>query len=75
MCNVQLVLVEMGIWWASLTSGDGGDEAGDGGDSEGDRTTSCHLTENVLYIVKYFHFNSGDVPYSPSVGRDGYLAR
>jgi hypothetical protein len=71
---MRLVLLEMGIWRASLTSGDGSDEAGDGGDSEGDRTTSRHLAENVLHIVKYFDFNSGYVPYSPSVGRDGYLA-
>jgi hypothetical protein len=42
---------------AALIGWDSGDRTGDGGDSNGDRTTSFHVEEKVLYVVKTFHFN------------------
>jgi hypothetical protein len=74
MCRIRLLLVEMGIWLAAFSGGDGSDGTGDGGDGEGNRTASRHMVGNVLYIVKNFHFNFGDVVYSPSVDKDGYPA-
>jgi hypothetical protein len=62
-------------WQAVLTGGDGGDCTRDGGDSEGDRTTSNDRARDVLYMLKNFHFNSGDVQYAHSVDRDWNLAR
>jgi hypothetical protein len=64
-----------GMWLAVLTGAYGGHIAVDGSDSNGDRTTSCYVAENVPYIGKNYHYNSGDVEYSPSVDRDRYLAR
>jgi hypothetical protein len=51
-----------------------GDGACDAGDGAGDRTTSNDVARDVLYMIKNFLFNSGDVEYSPSVDRDGFLA-
>jgi len=68
------LLIETFIWLAPLTGEDGGDDTGDGGDNDGDRTVLIHIARDVLYMIKNFHFNSGDVRYSPSVDRDRYLA-
>jgi hypothetical protein len=59
---------------AVLTRGDDGDGARDAGDGAGDRTTSNNMVRDVRYKLKNIHSNSGDVEYSPSVDRDGYLA-
>jgi hypothetical protein len=48
--------------------------AGDGSETHGERTTSRHVAGNVIYTVKNFHFNSGDVRYASSVDKDRYLA-
>jgi hypothetical protein len=62
------------MWLATHTGGDGGDGTGDGCEKHRDRTTSRHVATNNIYIVKNFHFNSGDVRYTGSVDRDGYVA-
>jgi len=67
-------LIETGVWLATLTGGDGGDDTADAGDNDGDRTALIHLVRDVLYMLKNYYINSGDVRYSPSVDSDRYLA-
>jgi hypothetical protein len=74
MCRIRLLLVEMGIWLGDFSGADGSDGTGDGGDGEGDRTASKDVARDVLYMLKYLHFNSGNVRYAPSIDRDGCLA-
>ena len=73
MCGIRLLLIKTDIWLAPLTGEDGGDDTGDGGDNDGDRTATIHIARDVLYMIRNFHFNSGDVRYSPSVDRDRNL--
>jgi hypothetical protein len=61
-------LIKICMWMATLTGGDGGDGTGDGCETHRDRTTSRHVAAKTIYIVKNFHFNSGDVRYTGSVG-------
>jgi hypothetical protein len=67
-------LTETGIWLAPLIDVEGGDGASDIRDGDGDRTTSNDMVQDVLYMLKNVHSNSGDVEYLPSVDRDRYLA-
>jgi hypothetical protein len=66
MCGMYLLLIDIGMWLTVLTGCDGGD----GGEREGDRTTCRHMAENILHLVKNFHFISGNVRYALSVDRD-----
>jgi hypothetical protein len=61
MCGIRLQLVKIGIRPVALTEGDGGDGTADGGERDRDRTTSRHVAGNDLYIVKDFHFISGNL--------------
>jgi hypothetical protein len=51
---MRILLIEIGIWLAVLTGGDGGDVAGEAGDGAGDRTPSNDMANYVLYILKNF---------------------
>jgi hypothetical protein len=73
-CGIPILLIQICIWLAALQGGDGCDGTGDGGERAGDRTPSNNMAKNVLYIIKNFHFNSGDVLYVGSVDTDWYLA-
>jgi hypothetical protein len=57
---------------APLIGVEGGDGAPDVSAGAGDETTSNYSVKDVLYMLKNFHSNTGDVEYSPSVVR--YLA-
>jgi len=48
MCGIRLLLIATGIWPATLTGGDGGDDNGDVGDNDGDRTVLIHIARDVL---------------------------
>ena len=61
-------------WYGAENTGDAGEGAGDVGDSAGDRIASNGISRDVLYILKNYYSNSGDVRYSPSVDKDRYLA-
>jgi hypothetical protein len=74
MWSICLLLTETGIWLAPLIDVEGGDGASDVRDGAGDRTTSNDVVQDVLYMLKNVHSNSGDVEYLPSVVRDRYLA-
>jgi len=65
-------LIETGVWLATLTGGDGGDDTADAGDNDGDRTALIHIARDFLYMPKKFDFNSGHPRYSPCVGGDRY---
>jgi hypothetical protein len=78
---MYILLIEIGNWLAALLGGDGsggttdvGDGAGDVGDDAGCRSASNNMAKGVLYMLRNFHFNSGDVWYTHSVDADLYLA-
>jgi hypothetical protein len=62
------------MWLAALTGVDGGDGTRKAGDGAGDRIPSNDMVKDVLYMLKNFHFNSGDVRYVGSVDTDWFLA-
>jgi hypothetical protein len=64
--GIRFLLMEIGIWLVALPGGDGSDGAAD-------RSTSNNVARDAVYMLKNFHSDPGDVEYSSSVDRDGYL--
>jgi hypothetical protein len=74
MRGIYILLIEIRIWLPALPGGDGGDGSADVSDGAGDRSASKNMAKGVLYMLKNFHFNSGDLWYTHSVDTDLYLA-